>query len=59
MSDLVGNEDLEQMVANFIKLLNLLDVSANYGFLLFKDSDRAKNSHVHKLPIQTKTLIVS
>jgi len=47
-TDAVSHEYLKKMVSNLIKLLYLLNMSANNSFLLLEHSDRSVHFNVHK-----------
>lgn len=50
LADAVGNEDLEEVVGDLVKLLDLLDVRADDGLLLLEDTDGSVDLDVHQSP---------
>jgi hypothetical protein len=50
-SHAVRDEHLEQMICDFIKFLNLLDVSSHNSLFFLEHSDGSEHLHVHQLPI--------
>jgi hypothetical protein len=48
-SDLMGNECLQKVVGNLLKLLNASDVSTHDSLLLLKHPEGAENLHIGEL----------
>jgi hypothetical protein len=50
-SDLMRDKYLEHVICDLIMFIQLLDVSAHYGFLILEDSDCAEDLYIWELPI--------